>query len=107
MRIIDWSSYVGSSDLADTENGFADVPAGVAETVSLACSTGLAGCSIEDYTGRSDDPIYDLGLAAERVAAAAEEAHAGPRQLVLTARCENHIHDRPDLGDTKIGRAHV
>ncbi|HEY9556968.1 MAG TPA: isocitrate lyase/phosphoenolpyruvate mutase family protein [Acidimicrobiales bacterium] len=85
---------------ADTENGFADDPAGVAETVSLACSTGLAGCSIEDYTGRSDDPIYDLGLAAERVAAAAEEAHAGPRQLVLTARCENHIHDRPDLGDT-------
>lgn len=85
---------------ADTENGFADDPAGVAETVRLACATGLAGCSIEDFTGRADDPIYDLGLAAERVAAAAEAAHGGPTQLALTARAENHIHGRDDLADT-------
>lgn len=85
---------------ADTENGFADDPAGVAETVRLACATGLAGCSIEDFTGRSDDSIYDVGLATERVAAAVEAAHGGPTQLVLTARAENHIHGRTDLGDT-------
>jgi len=84
---------------ADTENGFADDPAGVAETVSLACSTGLAGCSIEDHA-RHDDAIYDIGLATERVAAAAEAAHRGPTQLVLTARAENHIHGRTDLADT-------
>src|SRR4051812_20375617 len=48
---------------ADTENGFADAPAGVAETVTLASATGLAGCSIEDYD-RDTDTIYDAGLAA-------------------------------------------
>jgi 2-methylisocitrate lyase-like PEP mutase family enzyme len=85
---------------ADAENGFADDPTGVAETVTLACATGLAGCSIEDFTGRSGDPIYDIGLAKERVAAAVEAAHRGPTQLVLTARAENHIHSRNDLADT-------
>jgi 2-methylisocitrate lyase-like PEP mutase family enzyme len=85
---------------ADLENCFADDPAGVAATVRLALATGLAGCSVEDFTGRPDDPIYDLGLAADRVAAAADVAHAGPVHFVLTARAENHIHDRPDLDDT-------
>ena len=45
-------------------------------------------------------PIYDAGLAAERVAAAAEAAHGGPVRLVLTARAENFLHGRPDLADT-------
>ena len=85
---------------ADTEDGFADDPDGVAETVALACATGLAGCSIEDYTRRPDDPIYELGLAAERVTAAAGAAHGGPERLVLTARAENHLHGRNDLADT-------
>ena len=85
---------------ADTEDGFADDPAGVAETVTLACATGLAGCSIEDFTRRGDDPIYDIGLATERVSAAVEAAHRGPTQLVLTARAENHIHGGTDLADT-------
>jgi 2-methylisocitrate lyase-like PEP mutase family enzyme len=85
---------------ADFENAFADEPAGVAANISRAAATGLAGCSIEDFTGRSDDPIYAPGLAAERVAAAAQAAHAGPVRLVLTARAENYLHGRPDLGDT-------
>jgi 2-methylisocitrate lyase-like PEP mutase family enzyme len=85
---------------ADLENGFADDPAGVADTLALALGAGLAGCSVEDFTGRPDDPIYDPGLAAERVTAAAEVAHGGPVHLVLTARAENHLHGRPDLADT-------
>jgi 2-methylisocitrate lyase-like PEP mutase family enzyme len=85
---------------ADTENGYADDPAGVAEMVSLACGTGLAGCSIEDFSGHPDEVIYDLGLARERIAAAAEAAHRGPTHLVLTARAENHIHGGTDLADT-------
>jgi 2-methylisocitrate lyase-like PEP mutase family enzyme len=85
---------------ADLENGFADDPAGVAQTVRLAIGAGLAGCSIEDFTGDRADPIYDLGLATERIAAAAQAAHAGPAALVLTARAENLIRDRPDLDDT-------
>jgi 2-methylisocitrate lyase-like PEP mutase family enzyme len=85
---------------ADLENGFADEPIGVAETLRLALQAGLSGCSIEDFSGRKDDPIYPLGAAAERVAAAAEVAHGGPVHLVLTARAENYLHGRPDLADT-------
>ena len=85
---------------ADLENCFADDAAGVARTVTLAVEAGLAGCSLEDATGDEDEPIYDIGVAAERVAAAAEAAHAGPVRLVLTARAENYLHGRPDLADT-------
>jgi 2-methylisocitrate lyase-like PEP mutase family enzyme len=100
------ASIAEATDLpvtADLENGFADRPAGVAETVRLAMEAGLAGCSVEDFTGEQLDPIYDAGLAAARVEAAAEAAHRGPGRLVLTARAENHLHDRHDLADT-IGR---
>jgi 2-methylisocitrate lyase-like PEP mutase family enzyme len=85
---------------ADLENCFDDNPEGVAITVRLAYNAGLAGCSIEDFSRRSDDPIYELGLARERVAAAAEVAHGGDAQLVLTARAENYLHGRPDLAGT-------
>ena len=97
------ASIVGATDLpvsADLENGFADDPADVADTVRLALDAGLAGCSIEDFSGREDAPIYEIGPAAERIAAAAEVAHAGPVHLVLTARAENHLHGRQDLADT-------
>jgi 2-methylisocitrate lyase-like PEP mutase family enzyme len=97
------AQIVQATDLpvtADLENGFADEPDGVAETVRLASEAGLAGCSVEDFTGDPGDPIYDAGLAAARVEAAAEAAHRGPVHLVLTARAENHLHDRPDLADT-------
>lgn len=85
---------------ADLEDGFADVPEEVARTVAAAIGAGLAGCSIEDSTRRPDDPVYDPGLAADRVTAAAETAHAGARRLVLTARAENYLYDRGDLADT-------
>lgn len=85
---------------ADLENGYATDPGGVAGTIADAIDAGLAGCSIEDYAGPADDVIYDRGLAVERVAAAADAAHAGPERLVLTARAENHLHGRDDLGDT-------
>jgi 2-methylisocitrate lyase-like PEP mutase family enzyme len=82
---------------ADLENGFGDDPDAVAETVQLAGDTGLAGCSIEDSTGREDDPIYEFGHAVERVRAAAEAASG---RVVLTARSENFLHGRRDLADT-------
>lgn len=84
---------------ADLENCFADDPAGVAETIRLAVDAGIAGASVEDYD-QGNGAIYDLGLATERVAAAVEAAHAGPRRLVLTARAENHFRGVTDLGDT-------
>jgi 2-methylisocitrate lyase-like PEP mutase family enzyme len=83
---------------ADLENGFGDEPEAVAETVRLALEVGLAGCSIEDCA-RDAETIYERERAIERVAAAAEAAHAGAG-LVLTARSENHIRGNPDLEDT-------
>jgi 2-methylisocitrate lyase-like PEP mutase family enzyme len=97
------AAIVRATDLpvsADLENGFADSPADVAETMALAAGAGLAGCSVEDFTGREDEPIYAAPLAAERIAAAAEIAASGPIRLVLTARAENYLHGRPDLADT-------
>jgi 2-methylisocitrate lyase-like PEP mutase family enzyme len=87
---------------ADLENCFADDPEGVAETVALALEAGLAGCSVEDFTGNANDPFYDLESARARVAAAAEAAHRGPARLVLTARSENYFHGREDLDDTIV-----
>jgi 2-methylisocitrate lyase-like PEP mutase family enzyme len=85
---------------ADLENGFGDSPEIVAETIRLAAKAGLVGGSIEDATERSDDPIYELGKAVDRVRAAAEAARSLPFPFMLTARAENYLHDRPDLRDT-------
>lgn len=85
---------------ADLENGFADDPEAVARTIRDAAGVGLAGASIEDFTGDAAAPAYERELAVERVAAAAEAAHQGSQQFVLTARCENFLHGREDLADT-------
>jgi 2-methylisocitrate lyase-like PEP mutase family enzyme len=95
------AALAGACDVpvsADLENAFADDPPAVAATISRAVATGLAGCSVEDYS--RERGLYGRELAAERVAAAAEAAHAGDVHLVLTARAENHIRGHPDLADT-------
>jgi 2-methylisocitrate lyase-like PEP mutase family enzyme len=85
---------------ADLENGFGDDPAVVAETIRLAAATGLVGGSIEDSTGRKDQPIYDERLAVDRVRAAVEAARSLDFPFALTARCENYLVGRPDLKAT-------
>ena len=85
---------------ADLENCFAHDPEGVAATITTAMRGGLAGGSVEDFTGDRDAPIYELAHATERVRAAAEAAHGGSVPFVLTARAENYLHGRADLGDT-------
>jgi 2-methylisocitrate lyase-like PEP mutase family enzyme len=88
---------------ADLENGFGDAPEAAAETIRLAAVAGAVGGSIEDATGRADDPIYEPALAAERVRAAAEMARGLEFPFTLTARAENYLHGRRDLKET-IGR---
>jgi 2-methylisocitrate lyase-like PEP mutase family enzyme len=83
---------------ADLQDGFGPSPEMCASTIRLATGIGLAGGSIEDATGDPNNPIYDLQLAVERVAAAAEVAHT--HQFLLTARAENFLYDRPNLDDT-------
>ena len=81
---------------ADLENGFGDAPATVAETIRMASALGLAGGSIEDATGRPDDPQYGFEAAVDRIRAAVEAAGTG---FVLTARCDGYMHGRGDLAD--------
>ena len=85
---------------ADLENGFGDAPEAAAETIRLAAATGIVGGSIEDASGNPDHPIYEREVAAERIRAAAEAAHALSFPFILTARAENYLHGRPDLKDT-------
>jgi 2-methylisocitrate lyase-like PEP mutase family enzyme len=96
-------AIVAATDLpvsADLEKCFGDDPAVVAETIRLAAGTGLVGGSVEDATGDKAKPLYDLGQATERVAAAAEAAHALPFPFTVTARAENFLRGNPDLDDT-------
>ena len=84
----------------DLENGFGPEPETVAETIRLAANAGLVGGSIEDATFNPAQPIFDFGLAIERVAAAVEAARSLPFPFMLTARAENYLHGRADLKDT-------
>ena len=85
---------------ADLEKGFGDAPEVVAETIRLAAEVGLVGCTIEDATGDPDRPLYDVGLAVERIAAAAEAARALPFPFILTARAHNLLYAASSLDDT-------
>jgi 2-methylisocitrate lyase-like PEP mutase family enzyme len=96
-------SIVDATDLpvsADLEKGFGDAPEVVAETIRLAAEAGLVGCTIEDSTGNQDSPLYDVPLAVERIAAAAQAARALPFPFILTARAHNLLYAAPSLDDT-------
>jgi 2-methylisocitrate lyase-like PEP mutase family enzyme len=85
---------------ADLQNGFGDAPQAAAETIRLAAAAGVVGGSIEDSTGKQDQPIYEFEYAVERVRAACEAARALSFPFTLTARCENYLNGKPDLKDT-------
>jgi len=95
------AEIVAATDLpvsADLEDGFGLAPETCAKTIAMAAEVGLVGGSIEDATGGEEGGIMDMGLAVERIAAAAEAAKT--HKVVLTARSENYLHGRPDLKDT-------
>src|SRR5229473_3578206 len=91
---------VDATDLpvsADLEKGFGDAPESVAETIRLAAEVGLVGCTIEDATGNQDSPLYDVPLAVERIAAAAQAARALQFPFILTARAHSFLYANPNL----------
>jgi 2-methylisocitrate lyase-like PEP mutase family enzyme len=73
---------------ADFQSGYVDDPEGVAKNVILCVQTGAAGLSIEDATGKKDEPLYERTLAVERIRAARAAIDATGIPVVLTARCE-------------------
>jgi len=96
------AELVGATSLpvtADSENLYADDLSDVADKARQFVDCGLAGFSIEDFTGDRDRGCYDAALAVERVRAAAEVAHAGDAHVVLTARAESFLYGGDDLDD--------
>jgi 2-methylisocitrate lyase-like PEP mutase family enzyme len=94
------AEIVAASDVpvnADFEGGFADEPAGVAESVRLCCETGVAGLSIEDSTGKKEKPLYDIPFAVERMKAARSAIDKAAPAVLLTGRAEGFIASVPDL----------
>jgi len=90
-------SIAASVDLpvnADFESGYAHSPSEVADNIRLCVATGVAGLSIEDATGDSRQPLYDLSLAIERIRAAREAI--GRSGVLLTARAECFLVNHPD-----------
>lgn len=87
----DLASAVRIPVSADFENGYAESLEELTENYRLAAATGLAGASVEDWSGGA---LYDAQAATERVAA----ARAAAPGLVLTGRAEGYLHGVPDLG---------
>jgi len=81
---------------ADFQTGYAVEPEGVAASVALCVATGVAGLSIEDGSGDDAAPLYDFGLAVERIKAARAAIDASAVPVVLTARCEAWLVGHPD-----------
>ena len=82
----------------DLENGYGASPESAAFATTRVATSGAVGGSIEDYDQAGH--LYDIGHAAERIAAAAEAAGRLGFPFMLTARAENHIRGHPDLTDT-------
>jgi 2-methylisocitrate lyase-like PEP mutase family enzyme len=94
---------VAATDLpvnADFENGFGANPAGVAESVTLAVETGVAGLSIEDSTGDAANPLFPLDVAIERLEAARHAIDESGGDTLLVGRAENFFVGVPDMDDT-------
>jgi 2-methylisocitrate lyase-like PEP mutase family enzyme len=89
---------------ADFQNGYADDPDGVAATVKACIATGVAGLSIEDNSGRDDQPLYDFDLAVQRIKAARAAIDQSGTRVVLTARCEAWLVGDPDPLRTSLDR---
>ena len=94
------SDLASATDLpmsADLEKGYSDSPEEVATMITAVAATGVAGCSIEDYSGNPESPIFDKNLAIERIQAAHEARRALDNDFVLTARCEKFVWNEPEL----------
>lgn len=97
------SELARSTDLpvsADLKSGFGHTPEDVARTILEAASTGIVGGSIEDASGYDADPIYDIGLAVERIQSAVAAAKSLNFKFMLTARAENYLFGRADIKNT-------
>ena len=83
----------------DLENGFADAPEDVAETIRLAGEIGLSGCTVEDTMMADGNPAYPFDLAVERIRAASAAARALGRPFVFCARADGVMNGAYDVAE--------
>jgi 2-methylisocitrate lyase-like PEP mutase family enzyme len=81
---------------ADFQAGYADDLEGLAQNVKRCVATGVAGLSIEDTSGRTDDPLFSLPEAVERVRVARSAIDESGADVMLTARAECFLYGHPD-----------
>jgi 2-methylisocitrate lyase-like PEP mutase family enzyme len=96
------AEIVGATDLpvnADFEGAYADDPAALGDSVRKCVETGVAGLSVEDYTGDREQPLYDFDVAVERVRAARVAIDKSGEDVLLVGRAEGLIRNRPDFDD--------
>jgi 2-methylisocitrate lyase-like PEP mutase family enzyme len=94
------TDMVEATDLpinADFENGFAPDTASLAESIRLAVETGVAGLSIEDSTGNSSKPLFEVDVAVERIRAARKAIDKAGGDTMLVGRAEGFLHGQPDI----------
>jgi len=84
---------------ADFRDGFGRTPAEVADAVTRAIGTGIAGLSIEDSTPGEREPLRPIPEAVERIRAARAAIDAAGGDVLLIGRAENFVVDRPDIDD--------
>jgi 2-methylisocitrate lyase-like PEP mutase family enzyme len=89
---------------ADFQSGYAHEPEGVAANVARCIATGVGGLSIEDSTGDGAAPLYEPGLAVDRVRAARVAIEASGIPVVLTARCEAWLVGHPNPARESLER---
>src|SRR6187399_112792 len=82
---------------ADFEDGFAHEADKVGVNVARAVKTGVAGLSIEDFTGDNTKPLFDRELAVDRIRAARKAIDADNSGVLLTGRCEAFLRGQKDL----------
>lgn len=76
---------------ADIESGFAEDPAGVADTVRAVLAAGAVGVNIEDALYGGEGVLRSVAEQAERIAAAREAADAEGVPLFVNARIDTFL----------------
>ncbi|HET9141572.1 isocitrate lyase/phosphoenolpyruvate mutase family protein [Actinophytocola sp.] len=76
---------------ADIESGFADDPAGVAETIRMVIEAGAVGVNLEDGAFAGSAPLQDIDTYTARLAAARSAADGTGVRLFINARIDVYL----------------
>lgn len=76
---------------ADIEAGYADSPDDLAETIRAVIDAGAIGFNLEDATGDSSRPLYEVEEQIERIRAARQAGERAGVRVVINARTDVYL----------------